>query len=163
MKISIEKFGLWSVHEKHISLKVECHAKDSIEVKHLEKDTSCALYIKSYKIASQIGSATLGKKSVNILLRFDHNFKIIEALWNFSNAESHGGYILTEEKTDPELFAIAHRLLREVSVLRGVSPETIMKEVTYFKPGTERDELRFVSEKQLPVVRDKLKEILEKK
>ena len=81
-------------------------------------------------------------------------------------AQSQGKEVplLTEEKVSAEILDATQKLLYAASHQSGKTPAEILLTLTTFKAGVEgKDDLRFISEKQLVVVRDKLNNALVQK
>ena len=71
--------------------------------------------------------------------------------------------LIVEERVPKVLFDETDRLLTALSVKTKRNKEDLLYELTAYKKGVEgRSDLKFVSAKQLPVIKDRMQAMFEK-
>ncbi|HAM49647.1 MAG TPA: hypothetical protein DCP92_02725 [Nitrospiraceae bacterium] len=127
----------------------------------LKSGSKCLLAIEGEEFAGLISSVREKNTRKHVLLHFPRildNFQLVRKLYHVQYSDRDFG-LLVEEKADPDLFNETERLLKVLSHRSGQNACDILMEITSFKPGIPgKRDLRYVSPKQLKVVRDKCEE-----
>ena len=159
VKISIDYIGGLSVNKKHISLQMQTDSSENAV--HIKKDMFCALYIDGEKVYGDIFSfSPTSSGGLNIRLRIKDEYQVYCLLYPYHHSDIKC-FLLTEEIVSPEIVKQAKILLGKLSALTGKSKQGILLDLTAFKPGVEgRDDIRFISGKQMPVIIEKMEEMI---
>lgn len=159
MKIPIDYIGGLSVNKKHISLQMQTDSSGNAA--HIKKDMFCALYIDGKKVYGDIDSfSPTSSGGLNIRLRIKDEYPVYCLLHPYLHSDIKC-FLLTEEVVSPEIVKQAKILLGRLSAQAGKSKHEILMDLTAFKPGVEgRDDIRFISGKQMPVIIEKMEELL---
>lgn len=158
MKIPIT-VSLISSLENHISIKSHCSNKN-VRI-DIISGLSCLLVGNKNKFQCKVVSVTEKDKKLTIQLHSERDITVINSLFPYQYKDNEIS-LLIEEKIDKQLYKETESLLEELSRKTGNSTSNILLSLTSFKPGVEgREDLRFVSEKQMVVVNRKIKDILE--
>jgi hypothetical protein len=160
MKIPIKKMSSLTVLSDGMSLKLHCaHQLSNDEVKNAP---SLWISVEDRKFPCSYISTNLKKQdSPSILVRLSKSFDTVCALFHLIG-EERDTILMTEEVVDPILCSEADALLARLVNITGKSRERLLVDLTSFKKGRigARDELKFVSAKQLQVVVNKMKDML---
>lgn len=163
MRLPVAKFLSLTVHDEHITFKVKC-SESNIDSKTVEASEVILLNIDGLNLVCSPESVTTKNGRLSVLLRFNKSFYVVKKLWSFAGVEAAGkSYIYLPEKVDETLLGECRLLLKQAAELEGISESRLLEKLTSFKDNVEgKSDLRFVSSKQMPVLRDKLKKIIEK-
>lgn len=152
MKVPV-RITLISVNEKNLSIKAHTLSK----MQGIHSGTLCMLIAGGAKFEGKIISVTEKDGKLLVPVQLSRSLEAIAALFPYQYKDKDLT-LLTAEKVPAESFLEAQSLLQTLAQRTGRSPEDILFSVTEFKPGVGgRTDLRLVSEKQMPVVIDKLR------
>ena len=128
----------------------------------INSGSHCLWTLSDQSYEGKVSSLHETKSSKSILLHFPREqagFDLVKELFYIQYTGSSYPLFI-EEKADLELFKETGSLLEAVSIQSGKQMGEILNEITSFKPGIPgKTDLRYVSAKQMKVVRDKLLEI----
>ncbi len=146
----------YNVLAKTISLRMTPEA----DPRDLPKDPACLLVIPPYRIEGAIQSSSRSAKGrSSIVIRIARAKDILGVLYDAQGA-SHSLHLA--ELVDPALYQEAESLLHALSVQTGQPCAELLLKLTEFRRGVEgRPSLKFVSEAQLKVIVDKMRDELE--
>jgi hypothetical protein len=146
--------------EKHISVKATC-----LNITQIKPGLLCSLQISRNDYVGKIASTTENDNRISINLKIerrnhDDDANTLRSLLPFQYTDKELALLL-EEKVESDLLKEAEVLLYRLSQKTARKPEEVLLDLTAFKPGVGgRTDLRFVSQKQMLVLVDKMTERL---
>lgn len=160
MKLTVTQFGGMSQAEKSITAKVFCHADvSSISALSL---MPCLLSIGDKKLRCTSGKTAQADSNgvVSFQLYFEDNIEV----WLVLHPLHHKAAdctLLVGEKIPQALRMRVEELLAKLESVTGRGRKALLLEMTTFRPGRSgKDDLDFISEKQLKVIIDKMEHML---
>lgn len=157
MKITVSEIGGIAVNKKHLTLRV--YTAQPITKRDVPKSAFSRLDIGGNKFACTVHSTISTEDRTELTLKFADDRAILAGLHAVHHQQAEGA-LFVEEKVDLDVFKQADTLLGDLVKFTGQSKARLLINLTSFKPGAGRDDLRFVSEKQLAVITDKMRERL---
>jgi len=158
LKVSVKKISHLNIHENAISLKAYLANNTAIK-SDLKNAPSIVLCVSGKNIPCKFISMT-EKKDFSVLLGLPKSLDAALVLFYHIGKEVEDCFLLTEEIVDPEIYKETYYLLEDFAAKSGRRQQDILFEITEFKKGVGRRDLKHVSEKQMVIVRDRLKDIL---
>jgi hypothetical protein len=163
MRVTISKVGTLSANEKFMTLKL-MRENGSAKMPRLNTPAACELTLPSGKrISAVLLRQPIRQKDRTIFSIYFHREPYIteevQSIWpHLHNTSCLSLFI--EEKVPEESYKEAESLLWRLSTVTGRPKEDILKELTAFKAGIAgREDLKFVSERQLPIIIEKMKDM----
>lgn len=164
MKIVIDKvYPPLSVGKETLSVKVR-GVDPVVDAKKVERAQVLLFFINGRYLFCNPESVALKEGRLNVLLRFEKDLFVVKSLFDYIGGELREKcfVLLPSEHSDPQLLRETGRLLAEAAKLSGRRKRDVLMEITAFRDNVDgRPDLRFVSERQLPVIRDKLVKVID--
>ncbi|GMT49844.1 MAG: hypothetical protein IEMM0008_1383 [bacterium] len=161
MKIILNNLRALTIYENYLSLKAHI-ANHNLNLDRIKPSTPCQLIVDDRRIHCNIESKNERGNKKTILLHLDQSFDTVMKLYRYVVKEKNMELtLMTDEVVDEELYLEAAKLLEELAVKTNRSQRDLLLELTAFRKGVDgKDELRFVSQKQMVVIIAKMKELL---
>jgi len=161
MKIILNNLRALTIFENYLSLKAHI-ANHDLNLSKIKPSTPCLLIVDDRRIPCNIESKNERGNKKTILLHLNQSFDTVMRIYRYIVKEKNMELtLMADEVVDEEVYLEAAKLLEELAAKTNRSERDLLLELTAFRKGVEgKDELRFVSQKQMVVIIAKMKELL---
>lgn len=160
MKVSISKIGNINTNKNDITICAFCSGPD-LRMDDINVSLKGVLLLGEDKLSCTVNTISKKKNgSYGLTLKVPDSIALYSLIHPYHHKSSLDFTLIMHENVDPELHDEADGLLDFLSQQTGINKGDLLCQLTAFKNFPGKRDLKLVSAKQMPIVIDKMREML---